>query len=324
MRIGDIEITPLASESMGVRSFAISIITPHTKIVLDPSAALGIRSSLDPHPQEYRALESALERIYAYVSDADILTVSHYHFDHVRPGFENWHLNFSTRYERQELYQGKKLLVKDNRENINPSQRRRGFFFERDLEKCNCEITFVDGMTLEFGDTSIMFSKPLHHGPDDSRLGYVLACVISHNDYSVLFAPDVQGPCSEDTLRYLLSIDTDLLIVGGPPIYLDKFEQKYRDKALYSLCLLGSSISHVIVDHHLHRSLEWSDWLNPALAAAKKANNQMVSAAEFLGLKNNLLEARRGELYSKDPPDDDFIHWTEATREYKQKNKPPI
>ena len=133
MNLDDIEITPLAAESIGVRSLSTFIRTPDVSILLDPSAALARRSGLEPHPLEYRLLQKCLNEIRTKSQEADILSISHYHYDHVRPGFLNCLYNLSTRDERKEMFSDKTIFAKDNRENINNSQRRRAYFFQKDV-----------------------------------------------------------------------------------------------------------------------------------------------------------------------------------------------
>jgi hypothetical protein len=100
MNIDDIEVSPLAAESLGVRSLCTLVRTPDVSILFDPSAALAKRYGLEPHPFEYLALQSSLERIRAAVEVTDIISISHYHYDHVRPGFTNYLYNLSTQDER--------------------------------------------------------------------------------------------------------------------------------------------------------------------------------------------------------------------------------
>ncbi|MCK5152169.1 MAG: MBL fold metallo-hydrolase, partial [Candidatus Thorarchaeota archaeon] len=97
MKLGAIEITPLASESMGVRSLCTHVKTPDISLLLDPSAALAFRPPYDPHPEEYRALEEALGRIREFAELSNFISLSHSHYDHVRSGLLNRHYSFSSR-----------------------------------------------------------------------------------------------------------------------------------------------------------------------------------------------------------------------------------
>jgi predicted metallo-beta-lactamase superfamily hydrolase len=324
MKLGDIEITPLAAESLGTRSMCTHVATPDISILLDPSVALAKRYNLEPHPTEFLALTNSLGKIRKVATESDILSISHYHYDHVRPGFENHLYNLSTKNERREMFSGKIVLAKDNRENINPSQRRRGFFFEKDVKEVVTKIEWADDRSFKFNDTKVTYSPPLPHGPTNSRLGYVLATLIEYSGNRFIFAPDVQGPIVQDTLQYILQVAPDLLIVGGPPIYLFRFTDNEQEAAQNSLTVLASTIPTLVVDHHLMRDRTWKDWMRPVLKASEKAGNRVLTMAELSGEENMLLEAEREENYETDPPGEKFMNWAQASEEFKLKHPAPI
>lgn len=298
--------------------------TPDVKLLLDPSAALAMREGREPHPREYHRLMKTLEQILVEARRVDILSVSHYHYDHVRPGFTNFRYNLSSRDELQRVFQDKIVFAKDNRENVNPSQRRRGFFFEKDVSGVAEEIRWVDGQSYSFGETTVSHSKPLPHGPIDTNLGSIIATTVEHAGSRVLFAPDVQGPVVSDTLSFILSNNLDAAIVGGPPVYLKRFEDTHRHAALASLMELAARIPILVVDHHLMRSKGWKEWLNPVTNAASKAENTVMTMAEMAGLEPYCMESIREDLYSMYPPRPEFMNWVNATDKYKAGNLPPI
>jgi predicted metallo-beta-lactamase superfamily hydrolase len=324
MEFGSIKVTPLAAESMGTRSLCTDVITPDLHLVLDPSAALAKRYNLEPHPLEYLALHNQLKAIRTSSEKADALSISHYHYDHVRPGFTNHLYNLSTREKRRELFESKLVFAKDNRENINPSQRRRGFYFEKDVKEVVKKIEWSDNKVFEFGDTKVTFSPPLPHGPANTRLGFVVAATIECGEKRFLFAPDVQGPLEQDSLRYFLSMNPDLAIVGGPPVYLTRFTKSEKERALFSLISLVSAIPTLVIDHHLLRDSKWTDWIDPVMNAAERVGNRVLTMAELGGHEITTYEAHREDLYKRSPPSEEFIHWTQATEEYKMKHAPPI
>jgi len=324
MKFDEIEINPLAAESLGTRSLCTQVVTPDISIILDPSAALSKRYNLEPHPLEYLALKKSLNRIRNRAKDADVLSVSHYHYDHVRPGFENNIYNLSTKNERQEMFSGKIILTKDNRENINPSQRRRGFYFEKDVQGVALKIEWADDRTFKFDDTKLIYSPPLSHGSINSPLGYILATTIEYSAFRFMFAPDVQGPVVQDTLQYILQEAPDLLIVGGPPTYLSLFSDAEREIAKNSLIVLASSTPILVVDHHLMREKHWKDFILPVQEAADKAGNRLLTMAELAGKENAFLEAERDVLYRTNPPSEEFMLWAEAPEEYRLKHQAPV
>ena len=324
MKLGEIEITPLAAESMGTRSLCTSVKTPDISLVLDPSAALAKRYSLEPHPQEYRALMESMKQIRAEAKAADILSISHYHFDHVRPGFKNCLYNLSTRSERKNMFTGKRILAKDNRDNINPSQRRRAFYFLKDVQDVVEHIEWSDGREFLFGNTRLVCSHPVPHGESNSRLGYIVATLVEYDRKRLLFAPDVQGPIDRDSLRYFLSLEPDIAIIGGPPTYLSKLSERAEQAALYSLVQLASSVEVLVIDHHNMRDSRWQAWIEPVRNAAERHGNSVHTMASLRGESVRDLEARRPELYEQDPPSEDFLKWCDAPEAYKVDNLPPV
>jgi len=324
MNLGDIQIQPLAAESMGSRSLCTEVITPDIHILLDPSAALAKRYNLEPHPLEYLTLKTSLDAIKSSIMQSDALSISHYHYDHVRPGFVNHLYNLSTRDERKELFKDKLVFSKDNRENINPSQRRRGFFFEKDVKGVVKKIEWADDRVFEFGNTKVTFSHPLPHGPVNTRLGYVIATIVDYSEQRILFAPDVQGPLDRNTLEYFMSLKPDLAIVGGPPVYLSRFTKSEKAIALYSLSSLVSVIPTLVIDHHLLRDPNWKKWLDPVVKASERLGNRVLTMAELIGLDNLTYEANREVLYRTKPPSEEFMNWTQSSEEFKVNNPPPI
>lgn len=324
MKVGPIEVMPLAAETMGVRSLCTKVATPDVTILLDPSAALAKRYSLEPHPFEYQKLLEVLDSIFVESRKADVLSISHYHFDHVRPGFTNYRYNFSSREELQRLFEGKLVFTKDYRDKINPSQRRRGFYFEKDVSQVVKEIKWADNNTFTFGDTSITYSQPLPHGPKDTRMGFVLATVIAFENTRIVFAPDVQGPIVETTTSFLQSCNADVMIVGGPPTYLSQWLQSDSDLAMKSLIKLGASSKVLVIDHHLMRSIEWNQWIQPVVKSSSDKGNKVLTMAELAGRDIRCMEAERQDLYASAPPEEDFMNWTKATDEYKMQNMPPL
>ncbi len=81
-----------------------------------------------------------------------------------------------------------------------------------------------------FGDTKLQFSDPVFHGTENSDLGWVLMTTIEHEDEKVLFTSDIQGPIQVSTLNKILAQQPQLVIVGGPPTYLSRTQNKLKKK----------------------------------------------------------------------------------------------
>jgi len=299
---GEIRVLPLAFESFGVRGTATLVETDDIRFVIDPGSALGPRFRLNPHEREYLELYRTKKAILEASRDSDLLTISHYHFDHYVPNFENWLWIWSSPELAAELYSDKLILAKDTNANINPSQRKRGYMFRKLNIKTAKEIRVADDQTFKFGKTSLEFSKPIYHGPAGSKLGYVLMLTVSTPGCCLLHASDVQGPMYDEPLRIIIEHKPDMVLIGGPPIYLAfKLESEDLMAAQRNLAILAQHVPQLVVDHHLLRSLDYPKFLQPAMRAAELAGNQLTTAAELVGRETTLLEARRKELHEQEP-----------------------
>ncbi len=310
---GEIKIRPLAFESLGVRGMATYLETDDIEMIIDPGSALGPRFRLDPHEREYVALYKSREEILSAAKKANILSISHYHFDHFVPNFENWKFIWSSPEVAEQLYTDKIILAKDITDKINTSQRKRGYLFRKKNHDLAEEIRSADGKEFEFNATKLKFSKPFYHGEKNTKLGFCLILAVKTSNSTLIHASDVQGPMQKETLKYIISQKPDLLIIGGPPIYLSfKLEERNLENAQKNLIKLAENIPKVVVDHHLLRSLKYKEFLEPIEKKAADSNNEILTASKLMGKEPNLLEARRKELYKKEPTEKE---WHEKVEE---------
>jgi predicted metallo-beta-lactamase superfamily hydrolase len=290
------KVIPLAFESMGVRSMATFVETDQ-KILVDPGTSLGPkRFGFPPWKDEFDALHETRARIQEYVAKADIVTISHYHHDHFTPFSLGRYLDSNPHYA-EEIYRDKKLFIKHPVSDINKSQQKRARELLGNLGRLeNCEVTYADGESFEMGDTSIKFSHALPHGPEGSRLGYVVTVTIRWKGKSLMHASDVQGPIYEGAKKVILDEKPDTLILSGPPLYLVGFALGKEDveTARKNLIEISQEISRVVVDHHLLRDLRSFDFLK---SIKDETSGEILVASELRGEEPNLLEARRKEFY---------------------------
>ena len=64
-----------------------------------------------------------------------------------------------------------------------------------------------------------------------------------------------------------------------------------------NLLRLTKAISTIVIDHHLLRTLSYKAFLAEPLRIARSAGHRILTAADFMGRENTLLEARRKELW---------------------------
>jgi len=319
-----IQIKPIAAESFGVRSMCVYVKTGDISLVIDPGCSLGPRLRLDPHPKEYLALFQANQRLVEACQEADLLTISHYHYDHLKPSFIDYHFILSNVELAERLYTDKIILAKDFREHINASQRQRGYFFNRFAKNYAKEIIWADGQRFEYGNTCIQISPPLPHGEKDSKQGFVVSCAVHYEDEVFLHA-EVQGPIVPETLSYILAQNPTIVYVGGPPLYLSgyRISEPTLTQAKSNMVELAKIIPSFIVDHHLLRDPHWSEFLKPVTDAAEISKHWVGTAAEFSKSPIVTLEAFRKSLYSKYPPSEEFLQWTKQSDDYKKNQLPP-
>ena len=300
---GEIRVLPLAFESFGVRSMATLVETDDVRLIVDPGSALGPRFKLSPHEREYMALAQSRQVIIDAARDAEVLTISHYHFDHYVPSFEDWLWTWSSPELAERLYRGKLIFVKDISSNINLSQRKRGYMFQKLNSNLAKNIRVADGKSFKFGRTTLKFSKPVFHGTRGSQLGYVLMLTTQTPSCSLVHASDVQGPIDETTLTLIMKQKPDALLIGGPPIYLKgfKIDEESLVKACNNMIKIAGEVPLSVVDHHLLRSLEYREYLKPVQAEAEQSGHRILSASELIGREPELLEARRKELHQQKP-----------------------
>jgi len=279
------KIAPISSDSLGVRSMATYIETKDCKILIDPSAALGPkRYGLPPHQKEQEALFQTKNKIAELAKKCDILTISHYHYDHYDP--------------EGKFYKGKKIFAKDISKNINKSQKQRGTDFKQNIENI-CELTYSDNSKHKIGDTHIIFSPPFFHGPENVRLGYVIMTTVDDGKKRILHASDVQGPVTKNATDYIIKQKPDLLIVDGPPtIFLGwKFSMQSLQDASENLVKIIETLKcDIILDHHLLRDKKYKEVFPEPY---KKGKKYVKTFAEYLGKENNTLEAHRKELWGE-------------------------
>jgi predicted metallo-beta-lactamase superfamily hydrolase len=323
-----IRVVPLAAESFGVRSMCTYVETRDVRVLLDGGVSLcPIRYGLPPHPQEFRAIIEARRKISEAARKAELVTISHYHHDHVTPSFEDWLSNWTQADDTaRQIYEGKEILAKNPKEQINYSQRERGWLFQKTSGRYVSKFEVADGKTFTFGSTNMRFSEPVPHGLENTELGWVLMATIEFEGERFLFAPDVQGPMSIRTLTIVLDERPQLLMVGGPPLYLTSFKvsEEQAQNGLNNLERIVEAVPHVILEHHLLRDENWREKTTDVFYSAYNSGHTLQTAAEFVGAKNAFLEAARKKLFKEDPPQEDFEAWTRLNEETKKRVKPPV
>ncbi|MGB9676373.1 MAG: MBL fold metallo-hydrolase [Candidatus Bathyarchaeales archaeon] len=283
-------IVPLAFDSFGVRSMATFVETDDLRVLIDPGASLApLRYGLEPHPLEWQRLDEAWETIKRFAEDADVLVVTHYHYDHHDPDYP-------------ELYRNKTLFIKNPTENINRSQKGRAAFFLEAIRGMPKKLEIADGRSFQFGKTTIKFSKAVCHGTNP-RLGYVAEVNIKCDGESFLFTSDVEGPSLDEQISFILEEKPDILFVDGPMTYMLGYRYSFKSLEISNSNLVKAvkqtRVHTLVLDHHFLRDLNYKLRIKPVYEEAEKRGVKVLTAAEFCGRKIEMLEALRKELYAK-------------------------
>jgi predicted metallo-beta-lactamase superfamily hydrolase len=324
-----IKVTPLAAESFGVRSMCTLVETPDVKVLLDSGVSLcPYRFGLLPHPLEFKTIDKLRGCIAEAAETAEVVTISHYHFDHHTPSYEDWLVNWTEANETaRQIYQGKKVLMKNPKEKINASQRQRAWLFQKTGGKYATTLEPADGKTFTFGkSTTVRFSEAVSHGADNSMLGWVVMALIEFEGERFMFAPDVQGPMSTHTLELIKSANPQVIMIGGPPFYLGGFKvsEAQLQLGLKNLVSVVEAVPLTILEHHALRDEQWRQRTEQVYVAALVARHSVMTAAEFAGEKNKFLESKRKQLYLDTPPPKEFEKWMRQGLTKKSSTKPPI
>jgi uncharacterized protein len=326
--LNHIKVTPLASESFGLRSMCTLVETPDVTVLLDAGVSLApLRFGLPPHPVEFRTIAQLRERIAEAADKAQVVTISHYHFDHHTPSYEDWLVNWTTQTETaKQIYKNKTVLMKNTRENINSSQRERAWMFQQTGGKHAKMLVPADGKFFIFGKTTVRFSEAVSHGPENNMLGWVIMTAVEYDGERFVHAPDVQGPMSTHAIEYIKTEKPQVLMVGGPPTYLGGYKVDEHDlqRGLVNLQSIVQTVPVVILEHHALRDAEWQQKTRTIREAAQSAGHTVTTAAEYAGKENNFLESKRQQLYIDEPPSTEFAKWMRLNGMEQSHIKPPI
>ncbi len=115
-------------DSMGAKSSCVFVETEDVKILIDPGIAAMQPSFPAPDYKKILWREQGRKRIKRFAKQADVIIISHYHYDHYLPN-------------DIDIYRNKTIFAKNPNEYINESQRERAFTFYQKIWK---EILHAD------------------------------------------------------------------------------------------------------------------------------------------------------------------------------------
>jgi len=296
----------IGAESLGVRGLCCFVETKGRKILIDPGIALGyVRHKLLPHPIQIAIDEKAQKRIIDAWSESTDIILSHFHGDHVPLADANpYQLDISRLIG---LNPEVRIWTKDPA-HFSPTEENRATSLSA--------ILHVDLISAEEKkDGPMTFSGPVPHGEANDTLETVMMTRIEEDEVFV-HAPDIQL-LDDETVSQIIYWKPDIVLAGGPPIYLSRLSEDQTKRAWHNAERLCQAIDRVILDHHLMRSHEGLEWLK---RLSSKTGKPVMCAADFMRKPRLLFEADRKRLYKKMPvPDawhEDYARGEVSTDDY--------
>ena len=163
-----------------------------------------------------------------------------------------------------------------------------------ELEFKEIETRYSEGKKFSFGETKIRFTKPLFHGIEFSRVGWIFATVVQHEGEKLIHSSDMNGPIIEDYMEWIIKENPDILILDGPMTYMMGYllNKTNLQRAVNNISRIvrESEVKLVIYDHHLPREARFRENTEEVWRVAKKLNKKLLTAAEFLGKTPKVLE----------------------------------
>ncbi len=265
--------------------------TRDLKLLIDPAAAVVPRRfGLPPHPKELSLLEECWGRIASAAEECEIVAVTHYHYDH----------HSSTRF-LEDIYGGRIVIVKDPENMINLSQRGRARIFLERIRPIAAQVMVADGKEYVYSGTRLEFSNPVPHGPG-TQLGYVVQLSVKDSSDSFLFTSDVQGFPIDYQVKFVIGRKPRSIFIDGPSTYMLglNYTAEQLEASLRNVRRIMNQAhpSVMILDHHLLRDLKWRKYFESLSEEAEKMGVALESAAEYVHMEINQLEALRGSLYA--------------------------
>ncbi len=284
----DVTIRILGTESLGVRGLSCVVEVENRKIIIDPGLALGYRRhGLLPHPAQVAVGEQVRQKILAELKDATDVVISHFHGDHVPLPDANPYQLKARR--AAPLCRTAQLWTKGPQGLSGNMLRRRDSLGEvLDRRLPNAEGQQAGPMA---------FSLPVPHGRPDTKLGTVMMTRIEGGGTVFVHASDIQL-LDGGTVSMILGWQPDIVLTGGPPLYLERLSSKQRETAWKNALRLARHVDTLILDHHLLRCQEGLAWLD---RLSSETGHRVICAADFMGHPRRLLEARREQLYEAMP-----------------------
>lgn len=166
-----------------------------------------------------------------------------------------------------------------------------------ELKLKGLEVKFAEEQELKFGRTKLRFARPLFHGIEFSRLGWVFSTVVQRGRQKLLHSSDLDGPVIEDHADWIIRENPNVLIIDGPATYLIPYMMNMINlrRTVENLCRIIKKTNKtrlILLDHHLPRDRKYKERMEEVYVTAKKEKKKVITVAEYLGKVPEILKAK--------------------------------
>ncbi len=156
------------------------------------------------------------------------------------------------------------------------------------------DIYFADSKSFKKGETTVRFTKPLFHGIEYAKTGWIIGLTVEKDGEKFLYTSDIQGPTIEDYAQWIIDEDPDFLILDGPATYLlgymvNNFNLNRSIKNAEKI-VQKTDFETILYDHHLTREKNFREKTKDVWEAGKKAKGNLLTYREYLEDKPALVE----------------------------------
>jgi len=158
-------------------------------------------------------------------------------------------------------------------------------------------VQFIDGEQFRIGRTQVRFTRPLFHGQEYDRVGWVIGLVVEYRGEKVLYSSDLQGPTLEDYAHWIIEENPQVLILDGPATYLFGYLinrinlRRAIDNACQILKALDAQV--ILYDHHLPRDHLYEERMGPLYRLTLQEHKPLMTAAEWFGVPTLIKQLKR-------------------------------
>ena len=147
------------------------------------------------------------------------------------------------------------------------------------------QLIFPEGRTFRFGKTKLRFTRPLFHGIEYSRVGWVFSTIVERGREKLIHSSDLNGPIIEDYADFIIRENPTYLILDGPMTYMLGYTLNLINfgRVLKNAKRIVRKVDFKVMiwDHHLPREPKFRERTSEVWELARKLNKNLQTASEY-------------------------------------------